>query len=114
MLRRLAPVLLAVLFALVATLPLGGRAMSLAAGTAGTAMHQHCASCPSSRSDTAPDKMPACQVLACAGAVAVLPTAAWLPGRILLGTVHPQPLARQWIGALPAPDPFPPSPIALV
>ena len=115
MLRWLAPAVLAVVFMLVAALPRGADALPMPASMSGTVIQPHCPSCPPPAHPGAnPEKMPACQVLVCAGAVAVLPTASLLPGRVLLGIVHPQLLARRWTGARPAPDPFPPRTIVLV
>ena len=117
--RRLAPVLVAFLFALAAMLPGAGRAMPMqmgpiAAGMAGAGLYQGCAGCPHApRTGTAPHWMQACQIMACAGAVAVLPAPAWLSGRVLTGTAHPRLSAHDWTGAQPAPDPFPPRSIAL-
>ena len=118
--RRLAPVLVAFLFALAAMLPAAGPAMPMqmgpmTAGMAGAGLHKDCADCPHApRTGTAPDRMQACQIMACAAAVAVLPAPAWLPSRVLTGTAHPRPSVRAWAGAQPAPDPLPPRPIALV
>ena len=118
--RRLAPVLVAFLVALAAMLPAAGRAMPMqmgpmTAGMAGAGLHQDCAGCPRApRTGTAPDRMQACQIVACAGVVAVLPAPAWLPSRVLTGTAHARPSARAWAGAQPAPDPFPPRSLALV
>lgn len=118
--RRLAPVLVAFLVALAAMLPAAGRAMPMqmgpmTAGMAGAGLHQDCAGClHAPRTGTTPDRMQACQIVACAGVVAVLPAPAWLPSRVLTGTAHARPSARAWAGAQPAPDPFPPRSLALV
>ena len=111
MLRRLAHVLLALVFVMAATLPAGVRAMPMPADMTGAAMPQHCPSCPTG---TTPDQMPACQILACAGVVATLPTPVLLPGRVLLRVVYLAAPAVRWIGMPPAPDPVPPRPIALL
>lgn len=113
--RWLTHALLAVIFALAATLPIGVRAMPMPAGVAGMAVQQHCPSCPHpARTGTNRDKMPACQVLACAGAVATLPSPALLPGRVLLRSAYLAAPPVQWTAAARAPDPFPPRSIALV
>jgi hypothetical protein len=109
--RRLTRVLLAFMIAVTATLPASVRAMPMPADMSGAAMPQHCPSCPTG---TTPDQMPACQILACAGAVATLPTPVLLPGRALLRVVYLAAPAVRWIGMPPVPDPFPPRPIALI
>ena len=112
MLRWLAPAVLAVVFMLVAALPRGADALPMPASMTGMSgmVQPHCPGCPPPPAHTGTNrgKMPACQVLACAGAVALLPTAALLPGRALRGTVHPRPLAHRWASVRPVPDPFPP------
>ncbi len=117
--RRFAPFLVAFLFAL-AMLPAVTRAMpmrmgSIVAGIAGAAMHQDCQGCPHARSPgTASGKMLPCPILACAGAVAVLPAPVLLPVRIALPTRFARAPQLHWAGAPRAPDPFPPRPVALV
>jgi hypothetical protein len=111
MLRRLTRVLLAFMIAVTATLPASVRAMPMPADMSGAAMPQHCPSCPSGMT---PGKMPACPILACAGAVAMLPAPALLPQRILLRAVYLMAPPARWTAAAPAPDPFPPRPIALI
>lgn len=115
MLRRLPQVLLAFIFVLAATLPVSVRAMPMPARMNGMAIQQHCPSCPHpARTNTSPDKMPACQGLACAGAVATLPSPALLPGRVLLGAAYLTVSPVRWTTAARAPDPFPPRSIALI
>ena len=111
MLRRLAHVLLAFMIAAAATLPVGVRAMPMAASMSGAAMPHHCPSCPTG---TTPDKMPACPILACSGAVAMLPTSVVLPERVLPRAVYLMAPPARWTAASPAPNPFPPRPIALI
>lgn len=110
MLRRLTHVLFAFMIAVAATLPVGVRAMPMAADMTGAAMPQHCPNCPTG---TTPDKMPTCPILACSGAVAMLPTSVVLPERVLLRAVYLMAPPVRWTAASPAPDPFPPRPIAL-
>ena len=115
MLRRLTHVLLAFIFALAMALPASVHAMPMPAGMTGVAVQQHCPSCPHpARTGTNPDKMPVCQVLACAGAVATLPSPALLPGRVLLRSAYLAAPPVRWTPAARAPDPFPPRSIALV
>jgi hypothetical protein len=61
-----------------------------------------------------PDKMPACQILACAGPLAMLPTPVVAHGPDLFPVAYVAAAAARWTDARPAPDPFPPKPIALV
>lgn len=113
--RRLTHVLLAFIFALAVTLPVSVRAMPMPAGMGGTGIQQHCPTCPHpARTNTSPDKMPACQILACAGAVATRPSPALLPGRVLRHSAYLAAAPVRWTAAARAPDPFPPRPIALV
>jgi hypothetical protein len=115
MLRRLSQVLLAFIVALAMVLPVSVRAMPMPAGMSGTAIQQHCTNCPRpARTGTNPDKMMACQVLACTAAVATLPSPALLPGRVLLRAAYLMASPVRWTAAARAPDPFPPRPIALV
>jgi hypothetical protein len=115
MLRRLPQVLLAFIVALAVALPVNVRAMPMPGGMSGPAIQQQCANCPHpARTGANPDKMPACQVLACAGAVAMLPSPALLPGRVLLRVAYLTVSPIRWTAAARAPDPFPPKPIALV
>jgi hypothetical protein len=115
MVRRLTHLLLALLVALATTMSVSARAMPMSANMAGMAVERHCPNSPHERhTGTSPDQMPACQVLACAGAVAILTTPALLPVRVLLRTAYPTALSVRWAAAPSAPDPFPPRPIVLV
>ncbi len=115
MLGRFAHLVLAMIFAVAAMLPVSVRAMPMPAGMTGTAIQQHCPSCPHHPgTSTNPDKMPACQALACAGAVATLPAPVLLPRRVLLPAAYLMALSVRWTGAQPTPDPLPPRSIALV
>lgn len=110
--RRYAHVLLALIVALAAALPVSVRAMPMPAGMAGMAMHDGCPNCPHNPSTGAnSDQMAPCQILACAGVVATLPTPALLPGRVFLRAAYLMALPVRWTGARPAPDPLPPRPI---
>jgi hypothetical protein len=115
MLRRLTHLLLALVVALATTMSMSARAMPMSADMTRMTVERHCPNCPHERrTGTNPDQMPACQVLACAGAVAILTTPALLPVRVLLRTAYPAALPVRWAVAPLAPDPFPPRPIALV
>jgi hypothetical protein len=114
MLRRLARVLIAFIVAFAATMPAGARAISVAAAPMGPAIHHGCQTCPHDQTGSNPGKMPACQALACASAVAVLPVPALLPGRILLSADYLAALPVRWTAAPPKPDPFPPRSIVLI
>ena len=113
MLRRASRVLIAFLVALGLTMPAGARAMPMPAtmvGMMAMTVDQPCQHCP----QPVPDKMSACQALACMSVPAVLPSPVLLPGRVLLGAAYATPLAARLAGAEPAPDPFPPRPIVLL
>lgn len=115
MVRRLTHILLAVIFALAVTLPGGVRAMPMPADMSGAGMQQQCPSCPEPvRTSPSPDKMPACQVLACAGTVAALPSPVLLPGHVLLHATYLAAPPTRWTATARTPDPFPPRSIALV
>lgn len=114
MFRRLAGVLIAFIVAFAAAMPAGARAMPMSAGAMGTAVHHCCQACLHDQTGSNPGKMPACQVLACASAVAVLPVPILLPGRILLSAAYPTALPVRWPAAPPTPDPFPPRAIVLI
>jgi hypothetical protein len=82
---------------------------------AGKAVDQPCQNCPQSdpSGNTDPEKMAICQVLICAGSLAMLPTSAATPGRILLRTRYVSSPTAHWVAASPVPDPFPPRPVVL-
>jgi hypothetical protein len=104
------------LVVIVTTTPIGARAMPMPLTSGGTAMDQPCQNCPQpdQTGNTTPDKMPpACQALACAGVLAMLPMPVLVPERVQFRVVYaPVPPAR-WTAATSAPDPFPPRPIVL-
>ncbi len=113
--KRLTHVLLALIIALATTLPVGVRAMPMPAEMTDSGMRQHCPSCPTQPiGGVNPDKMPACQVLVCVGAVATLPTPSLLPGRIFQHVAYVMGFPVRLPGLSSAPDPFPPRRIALV
>jgi hypothetical protein len=117
MLRRVTRTLVAILVALGLTMPAVAHAMPMPAAVMGMvpAVDQPCQHCPQPHQtgSTAPDKMQACQVLACINAPAILPGPMLLPGRVLLGVPYGSPVATRLIGAASAPDPFPPRPVIL-
>ena len=116
MLRRVTHVLIAVVIALAATMPAGVRAMPMPSAVNGMAAHQPCPSCPQhpQSGDTNPDKMPACQILACAGSLAMLPTPVLVQEQAFLRVAYLKTPSARWTDARPAPDPFPPRPIVLL
>ncbi|MBN8900698.1 MAG: hypothetical protein J0H57_06640 [Rhodospirillales bacterium] len=114
MLGRLTHLLLSLIVALATTMSVGARAMPMSAGMTGAAIQRHCPNCPHDQTGSHSGKMPACQVLACASAIAVLPAPALLPTRILVRAAYLMAIPVRWTGAALIPDPFPPRPIALV
>ncbi|MDQ2805292.1 MAG: hypothetical protein M3Y41_22410 [Pseudomonadota bacterium] len=106
--------LIAFIVALAATMPVGARGMPMSADAMGMAIHNGCQTCPHDQTGSNPGKMPACQVLACASVIAVLPVPALLPVRILLYATYLTALPVRWTAAPPAPDPFPPRPVVLI
>lgn len=99
---------------LAAAIPVGVRAMPMLAGATSMATQEHCPNCPEHPgTGSIPDKMTACQVLACAGAVAMLPMPAVTPQRVPLQAAYSVGLPGRWTGAVPAPDPLPPRPAVL-
>ena len=71
-------VLIAFIVAMATTMPAGVRAMPMPSAGSGMAADQPCQNCPqpNQTGNMNPDKMPACQALACADALAMLPTPA--------------------------------------
>jgi hypothetical protein len=59
-------VLIALIVVLATTMPDGVHAMPMLSALDGMAGHQPCPSCPQQTGHMNPDKMPACQILACA------------------------------------------------
>jgi hypothetical protein len=115
MLRRATRVLIAFVVALAVTMRIGVRAMPMTTAPDGTATEQPCQNCPQpdQTGNMNPDKMPACQALTCISVLAVLPTPTLVHGHILFRVVYLQISPARWAEAVPAPDPFPPRPIAL-
>lgn len=115
MIRRLAQVVLVLIVALAATLPVATRAMAMPAVSNGTSIHRHCSSCPHrGQTDASPDKATSCQLMACAAAVAPLPSVAMLPESVWLRSAYLAAPPVRWASGARVPDPFPPRPIALV
>ena len=116
MLRRVTRVLITFVVALAVTMPVGVRAMPMPMAPGGMATDQPCQNCPQpdQTGNMNPDKMPACQALTCTGVLAVLPTPTLVPGHIQFRVVYLQIPPVRWAKAVPAPDPFPPKPIALL
>jgi hypothetical protein len=116
MLRRVMHMLIAVIIALAATMPVGARAMPMPPAVNGMAARQPCPSCPQHppSGDTNPDKMPACQILACAGPLAMLPAPVLVHEQAFLQVAYVKAPPARRTDAGPAPDPFPPRPIVLL
>ena len=116
MLRRAVHVLIAAVIALAAVMPIGAHAMPMPSAANGMAADQPCPSCPQHRQsgDTNPGKMPACQILACAGPLAMLPAPILAHEQAFLRVAYLMAPPAHWAEARPAPDPFPPRPIVLV
>jgi len=77
---------------------------------------QPCQNCPqpNQTGNTSPDKMPPCQALVCANALATIATPALIHVRAQFDVAYVQPPSARWTEATPAPDPFPPRPIVLL
>lgn len=109
--------LIAFVFALAATMPVGARAMPVAAmNTAGTMLQQHCPGCLQhpETNHTQPDRMLACTMLACAGSVIMQPSQILTPEPTFRQVAYAKTPANHWATLAPAPDPFPPRPIVLL
>jgi hypothetical protein len=86
---RLTHVLVAMIFALAVMLPGGVAAVPMPADMNGMGVQQQCPACPEPvRSGTSPDMMALRQLLDCTGAVAALPGAVLLHGRVLLRSAY--------------------------
>ena len=116
MLRRVTHVLIAFILALAVTMSVGVRAMPMPTAPGGMAGDQPCQNCP--QPDPAgtmnPDKMPACQALACTGALAMLPAPMLAHGRVQFRVAYLLAPPTRWADTAPAPDPFPPRAIVLL
>jgi hypothetical protein len=109
-------VLIAAVIALATTLPIGVHAMPMPPAVNGMAVDQPCPSCPQHQQsgDTNPGKLPACQILACAGPLAMLPAPALADQQAFLRVAYLMAPSARLADARPAPDPFPPRPIVLL
>ncbi|MFZ3237209.1 MAG: hypothetical protein WA417_08700 [Stellaceae bacterium] len=116
MLGRVTRVLIALVFALAATMPIGLHAMPMPSAVNGTAAHNPCPSCPQHpmSGDINLGKMPACQILACAGPLAMPAAAVLAHGPAFLRVVYAIAPPTRWTDRGPAPDPFPPKPTVLL
>jgi hypothetical protein len=114
MLRQAARVLISFVVALAVTMPVGAFGMPMAPN--GMVADQPCQNCPQpdQTGNVNPNNMPACQVLACAGALAMLPTLALSHWHVQFRVVYPLAPPAHWADAAPAPNPFPPKPIVLL
>lgn len=108
--------LIALVIALAAMMPVGAPAMAMPSAVNGMAADQPCPNCPQhpQSGHMNPDKMPACQVLACAGPLAMLPPPVLAHPQALLRVAYLKAPPARWADARPAPDPFPPRPIVLL
>lgn len=115
MVRQVTHMLIALIVALATVLSVNARAMPMSADMSEMGIQRHCLNCPDpSGTGSNTDKAPACQMLACTSAAAVLPTPALLPEQVLLKAVYLTVSPVGWAAEARAPDPFPPRPIALV
>ncbi len=115
MVRQVTHMLIALIVALATVLSVNVHAMPMSADMSEMGIQRHCLNCPDHSGTTSnPDEAPACQVLACTSAVAVLPSPALLPEHVLLQVAYLAVSPVRWTAAARAPDPFPPRPIALV
>ena len=116
MLRRVVHALIALVITLAATMPAGAHAMPMAMAINGMGTDQPCPSCPEhpQSGHMNPDKMPACQVLACAGPLAMLQGPAPVHEQAFSRIAYQKAPPALWTDARPAPDPFPPRPIVLL
>ena len=109
-------VLIAFVIVLAATVPVGVHAMPMPPAVSGMTADQPCPRCPSHRQsgDTNSGKMPACQILACAGPLVMLPAPVLAYQQAFLRVAYLMAPPARWADARPAPDPFPPRPIVLL
>jgi hypothetical protein len=108
--------LIALVIALATTLPVGTHAMPMPSALNGMAADQPCPSCPQhpQTGDMNPGYMPACQILACAGPMAMLPAPVLAHRQAFLRVAYVKVPPARWTEAGPAPEPFPPRPIVLL
>jgi hypothetical protein len=116
MFSRVTRVLIAVIIAIAATIPIGVHAMPMPSAMNGMAADQPCPSCPQHplTGDTNPGRMPVCQILACAGPLAMLPTSVLAHGQVFFLVAYATAPPARWTDGGPAPEPFPPKPIVLL
>jgi hypothetical protein len=116
MLTQVTRLVIAFIVALGVAMPTGVGAMSMPDSLMGKAMQRPCQHCPQPQQSgsTSPDKMPGCSVVACVGAVALIPGPVLLPCRALIMARYVIPASARPAGAAPAPDPFPPRPVVLL
>lgn len=116
MLQRAMHVLIAAVIALAAMMPIGVHAMPMPPAVNGAHADQPCPSCPPHQQsgDTNPGKMPACQILACSGLLAMLSAPGLAHQRAYLRVAYLMAPPARWTDARPAPEPFPPRPIVLL
>jgi hypothetical protein len=107
-------VLLAIVVALAASMPVGSRAMPMPSAGNGMASNQPCSNCPRQPGHMKPAGMPACEVLVCAGPPAVLPAPVFAREPAFSQVVFASAPPAHWTEARPAPDPFPPRSIVLL
>jgi hypothetical protein len=115
MANRVMRALIALVIALATTLPVGTHAMPMPSALNGMAADQTCPSCPHPQAgDMNPGNMPACQILACAGPMAMLPAPVLAHRQAFLRVAYVKVPPARWTEAGPAPEPFPPRPIVLL
>jgi hypothetical protein len=114
MFRRAMQVLIALIVVLATTMPVGVHAMPMSSALDRMAGHQPCPSCPQPTGHMNPDKMPACQILACAGPLAMLPTPVLAQEQAFFRVAYVKAPPARWTDARPAPEPFPPRPLVLL
>jgi hypothetical protein len=107
--------LIAFIVTVAVTMSAGARAMPMPPALDGMAADQPCQNCPQpdGTGNTNPDKMPACQMLACTVALAMLPAPTLVHRRIQFSVAYVLAPPARWADAAPTPDPFPPRPIVL-
>ncbi len=116
MLTRVMRMVMAFIVALAATMPVGVHAMPMPSALNGMAAQQPCPSCPQHplTGHMNPGAMPACQILVCAGPLAMLPAPVLAHGKAFLWVAYVKAAPARWTDAVPAPEPFPPRPIVLL
>jgi hypothetical protein len=114
MLGRVLRVLMVFIVALAGAMPVGVHAMPTQSIANEMPSSQPCSSCPQqSTGHKTPGDMPACQILACVGPIAMLPAPVLTHGQAFLRVVYVKGPPTRGPEAGPAPDPFPPRTIVL-